>query len=198
MLLLALSVLSDVVGVHRLGGHATVGADISDGVHGLVVEHLFNQFSVARVEDLLHGLSISVEVEDVALHSFHLVIKRMLLYQVITVFKYLGYIWCLIAVHAEVNVILVWLSEVISLRFRSFDLSGVIFLWNTDVPVVLSGWGFIDVKQDLYEVEAEFIIVWLVFELKREDLLDERQKTLAFLAFADLFWSKYVFEVLNA
>jgi len=92
--------------MHRLGGHATVGAVIIDGVLSLMLEHLFNQFSVTGVEDLLHGISIPVEVEDVALHSFHLVIKRMLLSQVVTVFKYLGYIWCLISVHAEVNVIL--------------------------------------------------------------------------------------------
>jgi hypothetical protein len=109
LMLLALGILPVVVGMHRLGGHATVGADIIDGVHGLVLEHLFNQFSVSRVEDLLHGISIPVEVEDIALHSFHLVIKRMLLSQVITVLHNLHYIWCLISVHAEVNVVLVWL-----------------------------------------------------------------------------------------
>lgn len=74
-MVLTLTILSDVIGMHRLGGHATVGADIIDGVHGLVLEHLFNKFCVTRVQDLLHGISIPVEVEDVALHSFHLVNK---------------------------------------------------------------------------------------------------------------------------
>ena len=69
------------------------------------------------------------------MHSFHLVVQRMLLSQIVTGLLEPGNIWCFISIHTEVNVFLVLLvlRWLVVLYFPR-----VILLGDSDIPVVLS------------------------------------------------------------
>ena len=78
------------------------------------------------------------------------------------------------------------------------DLWDADLLWDSNVPVVLSAWSLIDVKEGLDQLEAELVIVWLILELEAEDLLDERQEALTFLTLTDGCRCEGVLEVLDS
>ena len=81
--------------MHRLGRHATVGADVGDWSRHRTIEVL-DHICLIAFDHFVHGNEVSVVVEGVALHFFHFGVEishGVMLYDLVASLLLLLLIW---------------------------------------------------------------------------------------------------------